>query len=237
LIYLLHTMSLLRFSPSATTALALGAAFGAGAATASALSQARTQQEPERFLASSAAPGSPLTLPASAAAASCASRPSKGEISTHVISKLGKPSVANAAVRVHHHSDFGAGSMSPGWKLVREATLSQNGGVDDLVPPGQLSRGLCARRRLEAGHVVERTHSHHSHTPSSLTTQTARAGVMASVSVSLRLVYPPPHSCPLHLALARARQPQITSNSTSRESTARRGRSTAKTRPQAASHL
>ena len=67
---------------------------------------------------------------------------SGGEISTHVISKLGKPSVAGATVRVMHNTDFNAGVLSKGWTQVRQAKLSENGGVDDLVPPGQLKRGL-----------------------------------------------------------------------------------------------
>ena len=66
----------------------------------------------------------------------------KGEISTHVISKLGKGSVDGAAVRVFYHQAFTAGAQSNGWTLYKEAKLSANGGVDDLVPPGEMKRGL-----------------------------------------------------------------------------------------------
>lgn len=67
---------------------------------------------------------------------------SKGEISTHVISKLGKQSVEGALVRVYYNSAFDAGPLSPGWTVVSEAALSANGGIDDLVPPGKLQKGL-----------------------------------------------------------------------------------------------
>uniref|UniRef100_A0A7S2D9H9 Uncharacterized protein n=1 Tax=Haptolina brevifila TaxID=156173 RepID=A0A7S2D9H9_9EUKA len=65
-----------------------------------------------------------------------------GEISTHVISKLGKDSVNGARVRVYFHPSFTAGVLSPGWELVTDAALSANGGIDDLVPPGTLKLGL-----------------------------------------------------------------------------------------------
>ena len=67
---------------------------------------------------------------------------STGEISTHVISKLGKQSVSGSTVRVYHHADFTAGVLSPGWTFVGQATLSDNGGIDDLVPPGTMKLGL-----------------------------------------------------------------------------------------------
>ena len=66
----------------------------------------------------------------------------KGEISTHVISKLGSGSIAGAAVRVHYHPDLSAGALTAGWKPVASASLSANGGIDDLVPVGSLRPGL-----------------------------------------------------------------------------------------------
>ena len=65
-----------------------------------------------------------------------------GEISTHVISKLGKPSVAGATVCVYYHANFDAGARADGWESLSCAQLSENGGNDALVPPGQLKRGL-----------------------------------------------------------------------------------------------
>lgn len=67
---------------------------------------------------------------------------STGEISTHVISKLGSPTVAGAAVRVFYNADFAAGFMADGWQLLKETSLSANGGNDTLVPPGELKTGL-----------------------------------------------------------------------------------------------
>jgi hypothetical protein len=65
-----------------------------------------------------------------------------GEISTHVISKLGMPSVAGAPVRVFYNTDLAAGFMAEGWTLLKETELSPNGGNDTLVPPGELKTGL-----------------------------------------------------------------------------------------------
>ena len=85
---------------------------------------------------------------ASAAAALCCQpslvelQAAGGEISTHVISKLGKDSVDGARVRVYYHSSFEAGPLSPGWSLVKEGVLSANGAIDDLVEPGELKKGL-----------------------------------------------------------------------------------------------
>ena len=65
-----------------------------------------------------------------------------GEVSTHVISKLGMPSVGGSAVRVFYHADHAAGFMDAGWALLKETKLSENGGNDTLVAPGELKRGL-----------------------------------------------------------------------------------------------
>ena len=122
------------FRPSILRAgAALGTAFGAGWVANAAVAHSQT------LLATSSEPGSPLSF---GSPATCSGASGSGEISTHVISKLGKPSVAQATVRVYHHPDFGAGCMSKGWLPVRTAKLSDNGGVDDLVPPGSLKRGL-----------------------------------------------------------------------------------------------
>ena len=67
---------------------------------------------------------------------------STGEISAHVISKLGSPTVAGAPVRVFYHGDPAAGFMDSGWELLKETSLSANGGNDTLVPPGELKTGL-----------------------------------------------------------------------------------------------
>ncbi|KAL1498924.1 hypothetical protein AB1Y20_013445 [Prymnesium parvum] len=93
-----------------------------------------------RFVPQAIAPSPPAAAPAAPATAVGAS--SRGEISTHVISKLGKESVDGAAVRVSFHSDLHASVHSAGWVLVGERHLSANGGVDDLVPVGALQRGL-----------------------------------------------------------------------------------------------
>ena len=65
-----------------------------------------------------------------------------GDISTHVISKLGAPSIAGSKVRLFFNENLGAGFMDAGWNLVKEAALSANGGIDDLVPIGSLKRGV-----------------------------------------------------------------------------------------------
>ena len=54
----------------------------------------------------------------------CQSSKPIGEISTHVISKLGKPSVDGARVRVYYNGSYDAGALSPGWALVKDASLS-----------------------------------------------------------------------------------------------------------------
>jgi hypothetical protein len=82
---------------------------------------------------------SPATSPTPARKAAKDGPVGTGEISTHVISKLGKGSVAGATVRVLYHPDLGASAgLTPGWKIVRSGTLSANGGIDDLIPPGKL---------------------------------------------------------------------------------------------------
>eukprot|EP00316_Scyphosphaera_apsteinii_P021361 CAMPEP_0119331972 /NCGR_PEP_ID=MMETSP1333-20130426/81762_1 /TAXON_ID=418940 /ORGANISM="Scyphosphaera apsteinii, Strain RCC1455" /LENGTH=172 /DNA_ID=CAMNT_0007341701 /DNA_START=166 /DNA_END=684 /DNA_ORIENTATION=- len=86
------------------------------------------------FVAASPMPGTPLSY--------CSGGPGCGEISTHVISKLGKGSVHGAHVSVYFHHDFGASMQTPGWHSIGHFNLSANGAVDDLVPPGQLMRGL-----------------------------------------------------------------------------------------------
>eukprot|EP00391_Amoebophrya_sp_Ameob2_P013673 CAMPEP_0178985294 /NCGR_PEP_ID=MMETSP0795-20121207/2070_1 /TAXON_ID=88552 /ORGANISM="Amoebophrya sp., Strain Ameob2" /LENGTH=141 /DNA_ID=CAMNT_0020676231 /DNA_START=735 /DNA_END=1157 /DNA_ORIENTATION=+ len=72
-----------------------------------------------------------------------------GDISVHVISKLGKPSVANATVEVFYYGGdkksaklLGAGNS--GWELLKTTSLSEHGGNDELVPIGELKVGLYA---------------------------------------------------------------------------------------------
>lgn len=65
-----------------------------------------------------------------------------GDISTHVISKLGAPSISGSKVRLFFNENLGAGFMDAGWALAKEAALSANGGIDDLVPIGSLKRGV-----------------------------------------------------------------------------------------------
>mmetsp|Transcript_68635 Transcript_68635/g.129448 ORF Transcript_68635/g.129448 Transcript_68635/m.129448 type:complete len:143 (+) Transcript_68635:127-555(+) len=65
-----------------------------------------------------------------------------GDISTHVISKLGKASIAGAKVSLHFNADFNASAFDPGWEKEKDAELSENGGNDLLVPPGSLKKGL-----------------------------------------------------------------------------------------------
>eukprot|EP00927_Polykrikos_kofoidii_P000320 TRINITY_DN1011_c0_g1_i1.p1 TRINITY_DN1011_c0_g1~~TRINITY_DN1011_c0_g1_i1.p1 ORF type:complete len:144 (+),score=23.84 TRINITY_DN1011_c0_g1_i1:71-502(+) len=71
-----------------------------------------------------------------------------GDLSVHVISKLGKASVAGAAVEVFYNADRSAKLLSPGsassWELLKTAALSEHGGNDDLVSPGNLKEGLYA---------------------------------------------------------------------------------------------
>ena len=67
---------------------------------------------------------------------------SMGDISTHVISKLGLPSVAHSPVRLFFNADASAGFLSPGWELKAETALSANGGNDTLVKMGDLACGL-----------------------------------------------------------------------------------------------
>ena len=74
--------------------------------------------------------------------ASQPSAASTGEISTHVISKLGKGTVDGASVKVYYNPNMSAGPLTSGWTMVAQAKLSANGGVDDLVPPGTLKCGL-----------------------------------------------------------------------------------------------
>uniref|UniRef100_A0A7S0PZW2 Uncharacterized protein n=1 Tax=Coccolithus braarudii TaxID=221442 RepID=A0A7S0PZW2_9EUKA len=112
---------------------AVSVAVGAGIAASSLSRSTHSQQStPAPSLAISATshlPGSKLKI-------------SSGEISTHVISKLGKASVDGAKVSVSYNADLSAGARSCGWRLLREAALSTNGGIDDLVPVGELQRGL-----------------------------------------------------------------------------------------------
>ena len=116
--------------------LALGSAVGAGA-TISTLSQLALNQKAE-LVAASHLPGTPLSFKNTPPG----SNKADGEISTHVICKLGKGSVDGALVRVMYHPDLMAGVLSPGWTFMSEKKLSANGGIDDLVPPGTLKRGL-----------------------------------------------------------------------------------------------
>ncbi|CAK0848066.1 unnamed protein product [Prorocentrum cordatum] len=68
-----------------------------------------------------------------------------GEISTHVISKLGQPSVAGATVEVRYNASSTASVFDVGgWELVGSSTLSENGGNDTLVEVGSLQIGLYA---------------------------------------------------------------------------------------------
>ena len=125
----------------ARAGIALGAAFGSGYGLA-----ARTQSsgsETSRVYASSSEPGSPISfLPSASSTAACSGKVGKGEISTHVISKLGKGSVDGAAVKVYHNPKFSADWTSSGWVHQKTAALSPNGGIDDLVPEGTLQKGL-----------------------------------------------------------------------------------------------
>ena len=120
-------------------ATALSMAVGAGA-TVSTLSQLALNQKAE--LVAAGPPGTPLTFKFDKRPSGSSNSNSDGEISTHVICKLGKWSVDGALVRVLYHPDLGASVLSSGWKLINEAKLSANGGIDDLVPPGTLKRGL-----------------------------------------------------------------------------------------------
>ena len=116
---------------------------GAGCAAISCLSPPALSQQAE-VVATSSKPGSPLHIrfpehqqqaatpapPSPPAPSASKASASVGEISTHVICKLGKGSVDGALVRCLYHSDFAASVLSPGWVLVNEAKLSANGGID-----------------------------------------------------------------------------------------------------------
>ena len=65
-----------------------------------------------------------------------------GDISTHVISKLGKDSVAGSSVKVYYNQSADASPFDQGWELVNDAALSENGGNDTLVAEGKLQKGL-----------------------------------------------------------------------------------------------
>ncbi|CAD7956269.1 unnamed protein product [Amoebophrya sp. A120] len=73
-----------------------------------------------------------------------------GDISVHVISKLGKPSVADATVEVFYSADKStkllgtSSSSSSSWQLLSTTNLSEHGGNDELVKPGDLKQGLYA---------------------------------------------------------------------------------------------
>ena len=80
-------------------------------------------------LSPSTKPGSPVEL-------------STGEISTHVISKLGKGSVDGARIRVLYHSDFEASVTAPGWTLVTEANLQPMEAWTTSCPRAAMRKGL-----------------------------------------------------------------------------------------------
>ena len=80
--------------------------------------------------------------PGASATAQKAASKEDGEISTHVICKLGKGSVDGAKVTVMYNENLMASVLSGGWTKVNEAYLSANGGINDLVPPGTLKCGL-----------------------------------------------------------------------------------------------
>mmetsp|Transcript_15697 Transcript_15697/g.18914 ORF Transcript_15697/g.18914 Transcript_15697/m.18914 type:complete len:140 (-) Transcript_15697:485-904(-) len=65
-----------------------------------------------------------------------------GDISTHVISKLGLGSVAGSTVQVYYNADLKAGPLTQGWQLLKTTSLSANGGNDTLVEQGSLKKGL-----------------------------------------------------------------------------------------------
>ena len=57
-----------------------------------------------------------------------------GDISTHVISKLGPDSVAGARVVLHFNPDVNACCFDAGWVPVCDEALSANGGHDVSTP-------------------------------------------------------------------------------------------------------
>ena len=125
-------------------AAAIGATATACGACAFSQGLSRDLNDDPRF--SNSLPGSQKPVPLTAVQQEAA-RPSVvsggvGEISTHVISKLGKASVDGAVVRVYFNSDHASGPLSRGWEPVCSNKLSANGGIDDLVPPGKLKIGL-----------------------------------------------------------------------------------------------
>lgn len=68
-----------------------------------------------------------------------------GELSTHVISKLGKPSVAGAKVVLRYAADATASPFEAAqWIVLQETALSEHGGCDTLVNAGDLKLGLYA---------------------------------------------------------------------------------------------
>lgn len=67
---------------------------------------------------------------------------STGDISTHVIATLGKKFVAFSPVKVYFNRNMSAGAQDKGWKSVIETKLSEHGGNENLVKPGDLRAGL-----------------------------------------------------------------------------------------------
>ena len=53
-----------------------------------------------------------------------------GDISTHVISKLGSDSVAGARVVLHYNENLEACCFDSGWNQIADESLSANGGND-----------------------------------------------------------------------------------------------------------
>ena len=54
----------------------------------------------------------------------------QGDISTHVISKLGSSSVAGSHVALHFNPDLNASCFEEGWTQIADERLSDNGGHD-----------------------------------------------------------------------------------------------------------
>lgn len=132
---LVRALSKAQLSRASRTAAGLLLAGGAGGC---AISQPRDLNFDDRFLPSSDS----HKLQTGSVEPPLSTSEGKGEISTHVICKLGPQSVDGAAVRVSYHPDLAASVHTAGWTAVCERYLSSNGGVDDLVPPGSLHRGL-----------------------------------------------------------------------------------------------
>lgn len=65
-----------------------------------------------------------------------------GDISTHVIGKLGLQSVAESPVTVYFNPNMDAGPFDSSWSLINKTQLSENGGHDTLVTPETIQRGL-----------------------------------------------------------------------------------------------